>query len=53
MTQDERLEAASKEIDEICERYHIALCSVHDEETGEEFVAYAPAEECIPVTLSA
>ena len=44
MTTDDRLDQAASQIDAICEKYHVALVACVDEETGEEFIAYALGE---------
>ena len=47
MTPDERLEKAGNLIDQICLEYHVALVGCVDEETGEEFIAYALGEDVL------
>ena len=53
MTPQERLDEASSQIDSVCEKYHIALIACVDEDTGEEFIAYALGEDVLEQTISA
>ena len=53
MERSDQLDEAGKMIDDICEKYHIALVACVDEETGEQFIAYALGEDVLEQNLSA